>query len=178
MQADVGVAHLALDFRLRRQRGNRVDHDHVHRTRTHQHVGDFQRLLAGIRLRYQQVVDLDAEFFRIRRIERMLGVDERGGTAGTLAAGNGLQRHGGLAGGLRPVDLDHTSTRQATDAKRDVQPQRAGGHRLDGFVDAVAHAHDRALAELLFDLAEGGGERLALVVIHRLVFRLGCEWDA
>src|SRR5690348_1768138 len=168
MQADVGVAHLALDFRLRRQRSDRVDHDHVDRARAHQHVGDFQRLLAGVRLRYQQVVDLDAELLGIGRIERMLGVDERRGAAGTLATGDRLQGHGGLAGRLRPVDLDYAAARQTADTEGDVQPQRSGGNRLDGFVDAIAHAHDGALAELLFDLAEGGGERLALVVIHRM----------
>jgi hypothetical protein len=32
----------------------------------------------------------------------------------------------------------------------------------------LAHFHDRALAELLFDLGQGGGERLALVVVHRI----------
>ena len=30
----------------------------------------------------------------------------------------------------------------------------------------LAHLHDRALAELLFDLRQRGGERLALVVVH------------
>ena len=35
----------------------------------------------------------------------------------------------------------------------------------------VAHLHDRALAELLFDLGEGGGERLAFLVVHGLVER-------
>src|SRR6185312_761495 len=168
VQADVGIAHLAFDFRLRRQRGDRVDHHHVHRTGAHQHVGDFQRLLASVRLRDQQVVDVDAELFRIGGIERVFGIDERGGTAGALAVGDRLQGHGGLAGRLRAVDLDHAAARQTADAERDVQPQRTGGDRLDRLVDAVAHAHHGTLAELLFDLAEGGGERLALVVIHRL----------
>jgi len=31
---------------------------------------------------------------------------------------------------------------------------------------AIAEAHDGAFAELLFDLTEGGGERLLAVVIH------------
>ena len=30
----------------------------------------------------------------------------------------------------------------------------------------LAHLHDRALAELLFDLRQRGGQRLALVVVH------------
>jgi len=42
------IAHLAFNFRLRRERGDRVDHHHVHCAGPHQHVGDFQRLFAGI----------------------------------------------------------------------------------------------------------------------------------
>ena len=61
LQAHVLVAHLALDLGLGRERGDRVDHDHVHRAGAHQHVGDFQGLLAGIRLGDQQVVDFHAE---------------------------------------------------------------------------------------------------------------------
>ena len=38
---------------------------------------------------------------------------------------------------------------------------------LDGFVDLVAHAHHRALAELLLDLAQGRGECAFLVLVHR-----------
>ena len=167
MQADVRVAHLALDLGLGRECGHRVDHHDIHRARAHQHVGDFQRLLTGVRLRHQQIVDLDPELFGVGRIERVFSIDERGGTAGALAGRDDLQRHGGLAGRLRAVDLDHPATWQATDAECDVEPQRTGGNHVDRLVDAIAHAHDRALAELLFDLAEGGSERLALVVIHR-----------
>ena len=85
LQADVRIAHLAFDFGLRRQRGDRVDDDDVDRARAHQHVGDFERLFAGIRLRDQQVVDVDAELLRVDRIERVLGVDERAGAAVLLA---------------------------------------------------------------------------------------------
>ena len=46
------------------------------RAGAHQHIGDFQRLLAGIGLRHQQIIDVDAELVGIGRVERMLGVDE------------------------------------------------------------------------------------------------------
>ena len=84
LQARVLVAHLAFDLGLRRQRRHRVDHHHVHRGGAHQHVGDFQRLLAGVRLRDQQVVDLHAELVGVMRIERVFGVDEGGGAAELL----------------------------------------------------------------------------------------------
>ena len=168
LQADVHVAHLAFDFGLGRQRRDRVDDHDVDRAGAHQHVGDFQRLLAGVRLRDQQVLHVHAELRGVDGIERVLGVDERGGAADALRFGDDLQGQRGLARGLRTVDLDDAAARQAADAERDVQPERAGRHRFDVVVVAgVAQAHDRALAELLFDLAERGGERLLAVFFHR-----------
>jgi hypothetical protein len=61
LQADMAVAHLALDLGARHQRGDRIDDEHVDRVRAHQRVGDLQRLLAGVGLRDDQVVDVDAE---------------------------------------------------------------------------------------------------------------------
>jgi hypothetical protein len=49
------------------------------------------------------------------------------------------------------------------------KPERAGGNRLDVIGgEAFAHFHDGALAELLFDLGQGGLQGLALVVVHVL----------
>jgi hypothetical protein len=169
LQADCVLAHLALDLGLGRERGDRVDDDDVDRAGAHQHVGDLECLLAGVRLRDQQVVDVDAELLGIGRIERVLGVDEGGGAAALLALGDDLQRQRGLAGGLGPVDLDDAAARQAADAERDVEPQRAGRlsrPRRRRSATGVAEAHDRALAELLLDLPERGGQRLLAVVIH------------
>lgn len=95
----------------------------------------------------------------------MLGVDEGRGAAQLLAFGNGLQGEVVLPG-FRPVDLDHAALRQAADPQCDVQHQRTGRDDLDGLDDPVAHAHHRAFAELLFDLAQGGGKGALLVLIH------------
>ena len=77
LQAHVRVAHLALDLGARHQRGHRVDHDHIHRAAAHQHLDDLQRLLAGVGLRDQQIVDVDAQPLGVGGIERVLGVDDR-----------------------------------------------------------------------------------------------------
>ena len=50
LQADVGVAHLAFDLGPRRERRHRVDDEDVERARADQHVGDLERLLAGVGL--------------------------------------------------------------------------------------------------------------------------------
>ena len=169
MQADHLVAHLAFDFGARGEGGDRVHNDDVDRTGTHQHVGNFQRLFAGIRLRNQQIADIDAELLGVLRIKCVFGVDEGGDTAELLHFGNDLQTERGLARGFRTVDFDNTATRQTTNAERDVQTERSGGHHLDAVVDlGVAHLHDGAFAELLFNLLQRCSQRLCLVVVHGL----------
>ena len=61
LQADVRVAHLPLDLGPGHQRRHRVDHDDVEGRGAHQHVGDLERLLAGVRLGHQQLVDVHAQ---------------------------------------------------------------------------------------------------------------------
>ena len=130
LQAGQLVAHLAFDLGLGHQRRHRVDDDDVDAARAHQHVGDLEPLLAGVRLRDQQVADVDAELAGVDRVERVLGVDVGGGAAGLLHLRDDLQAQRGLAGGFRAVDLDDAAARQAADAERDVEAERAGGHDL------------------------------------------------
>ena len=158
------VAHLAFELGARHQRGDRIDHQHVDRAGAHQRVGDLERLLAGVGLGDQQVVDIDAELAGIDRVERMLGVDEGADAALLLRLGDDVQRQRGLAGGFRPVDLDDAAARQAADAERDVEAERAGRDRLDVHrLVVLAEPHDRALAEGALDLGERGIQRLRLI---------------
>ena len=69
------------------------------------------------------------ELLGIDRVERMLGIDEGRAAAGLLRLGNRVQRQRRLARALRPVDFDHPAARQAADAKRDVEPERARWRR-------------------------------------------------
>jgi hypothetical protein len=131
LQAGQLLAHLALDLGARRQRRHRIDHQHVDRARAHQRVGDLERLLAGVGLGDQQIVQVDAELAGIDRVERVLGVDEGADAALLLRLGDGVQRERRLARGFRPVDLDDAPARQAADAERDVEAERARRNRLD-----------------------------------------------
>ena len=67
LQAGQLIAHLAFDFGLGHERRDRVDDDDVDAAGAHQHVGDFEPLLAGVRLRDQQVADVDAELAGVDR---------------------------------------------------------------------------------------------------------------
>ena len=168
LQAHVRIAHLALDLGLRRERGDRVDHHHVDRARAHQHVGDLQRLFAGVGLGHQQVIDLDSQLFRVHGIERMLGVHECGGAAVGLCRGDDRESERRLSGGLRPEDFDHAAARNAAHAKRDIETKRAGGNGLHFIGGArIAQAHHGALSKLFFDLAQRGRQSLLTILFHR-----------
>ena len=94
----MGIAHLALEFGSRHQCGNRVNHEDIDRTRANQRIGDLKRLLASIRLRNQQIVDIDAKFTGIDRIECMLGIDKGAVAAFLLRLGDSMKCQCRLAG--------------------------------------------------------------------------------
>ncbi len=159
-----GVAHLALDLRLRRQGRDRVDRDDVERARANQQLADLERLLAGVGLRDEQVVDVDADPLRVGRVHRMLGVDERADAAATLRLRDHVVDERRLARGLRTEDLDHAAARQAADPEGEVQRERARRDGADVHGRGVAHLHHRPFAELPLDLPEGGVQ--CLLAIH------------
>ena len=180
LQADVRVAHLPLDLGPRDEGGDRVDDHDVERRRPHEHVGDLERLLAGVGLRHQQLVDVDPELASVRGIERVLRVDERGDAALRLRLRDHVQTDRGLARALGAEDLDDPAARDAADAERDIEGERAGRDDRDaGPHRVLAELHHRALAELLLDLLERDVEHL--LAIHRLVLlvpsRLAGEED-
>ena len=158
------VAHLALDLGPRRQRRHRIDDEDVDGAGTNQRVGDLERLLAGVGLGDQKVVERDPELPGIARVKRVLGVDETTNAAVLLGLGDGVERERRLARGFRPVDFDDPATRQAADTEGNVEAERPGRHGgdLDGRL-VLAHAHDRAFAEGALDLAERRVQRLRLV---------------
>ena len=82
----MGVAHVALELSPRHQRRHRVDRHDVDRAAADQRLADLQRLLARVRLRDEELVDVDAAVAGVDRIERVLGVDQRGDAARALAS--------------------------------------------------------------------------------------------
>ena len=167
LKSHMGVAHLAFDFRLRHQRRDGVDNYDIDGAAPDQRLGNFQRLFAMVRLRDEKIVSFDAEFLRIAQIQRMLGVDIGAHAAELLRFGDDLQRQSRFAGRFRSIDFHHSAARHAADAERDIEAQRAGGDDLHVFDDAaLAKLHDRALAELLFDLAYGEVDCFLTISVH------------
>ena len=166
----MAVAHLTLDLRAGHQRRDRIDHQHIDRVGPYQRVDDLERLLAGVGLRDDQLVDIDAQLAGIDRIERVLGIDKSGGAAALLRLGDDVQRQRRLARAFGAVNLDHPPLGQAADAKRDIEPERSRRDRLDVHRFLLAQLHRRALAECPVDLRECGIECLLTVQIDFLVF--------
>ena len=90
MQTHHGVAHFAFDFGAWCQRSDRVDDDDIDAARAHQHIGDFQTLLAGIRLRNDQVRNIYTQFARVDRIQCVFGINEGSGPPGALCSRDDL----------------------------------------------------------------------------------------
>ena len=103
----------------------------------------------------------------VRRIHRVLGVDERADAAAALSLGHDVVDERRLPRRLRAEDLDDAAARQAADPERHVERERACRDRSDRDLRTVAHAHDGPLAELPLDLAERDVERF--LAIHRLI---------
>src|SRR5690606_10187715 len=98
-----GVTHFTFDFGARRQGSHRVDDENVDSARTHERIGDLKRLLAGIRLRNQQVFKINAQLAGIDRIERMFRIDECTDTALLLCLRDRVQRQCRLTGAFRAI---------------------------------------------------------------------------
>ena len=152
----------ALDFGLGHERRDRVDDNDVNRIGAHEHLGDLQRLLAGVGLGDQEVVEVHAELLRVGGVERVLGVDEGGRALALLALRDDAQGERRLAAAFGPEDLDHAAARDASHTEGHVERNGARGDGRHVVLDVLAEHHDGALAELFFDLLYGGFNRLFL----------------
>src|SRR5580698_9505625 len=76
-----------------------------------------------------------------------------GDAAEFLGFGYDLQSERGFTAGFRAVDFDDAAAGETADAQREVERQAAGRNDADRHQHvAVAQAHDRTLAVVLFDL--------------------------
>ena len=104
-----------------RQGCDRVNDHQVNTARTHQRIGNFQRLLARVRLGNQQIRQVHTQFLSVTNVQSMLSIDKRTSTTQLLHFSNRLQRQCGFTRGFRTINLNYAATWQATDAERDIQ---------------------------------------------------------
>ncbi len=160
----MGVTHLTLNLSLRCKGCHRIDGHDIDGAAADEHLGDLKRLLAIIRLGYQQVVDIDADPAGIVRVHGVLGIDESTNAATLLRLGDDMVDHGRLAGRLGAEYLDDAPARHAAYPQGDVQRQCTGGN--DAHLHprtVIPHPHDRPFAELPFDLAHCSFQRFVFL---------------
>ena len=159
------VAHLAFQLGTRYQGGNRINHQHINRPGTHQRIGNFQCLFTGIRLGNQKLIQINAQFTCIGRVEGVFGIHKGTISALCLRFGYGMERQRCFARRFRPVNFDNPPFWKAANTKSDIQPERAGGNRLDiDHTIALTQLHDRAFAKGFFYLANRRIQCLAFII--------------
>ena len=159
----MAVAHVALDLRPGGEGRHRVHHHHVDGAGAHQGLADLQPLLAGVRLGDEHGVDVHPQGAGIGGVQGVLRVDVGHLAPPLLGLGHDVQGQGGFAGGLGAIDFNDTPLGYAADAQGDVQRQRPGWDGLNHDMGVLPQAHDGALAILLLNLGDGGGQRLLLI---------------
>ena len=107
LEADVGVAHVAFDFRLGHEGGHAVDHDGVYGSATHQLLGDVQRLLGAVGLGNQQFVQVQAAVASVHWVKGVLDVYVCCDATSLLRLGHQVDGEGGLTCRLRAEDLGY-----------------------------------------------------------------------
>ena len=122
-------------------------------------INDLQRHLAGVGLRDQQVLHINAQRSGINGIQGMLRIHEGRHTTTLLHFSNRVQGERGFTGTFRAVDLHHTTLRVTT-TQGEVKGQRTGGNRLHPHAGGIAQPHDRSLAEVALDLTQHQIQRL------------------
>ena len=86
----------------------------------------------------------------------MLRVDKACNPTPLLNLGHHMQGNRGLSAGFRAVNLDNPAFRHTAQPQGNIQAQTACGNRLHIHGNGgIAQLHNRSLAKILFNLADG-----------------------
>jgi hypothetical protein len=88
LQSNVSVAHFALDFSARDQRGDAIHNDDIQRAGTNQRLRNFQSLFAGIWLGDIKRIQINPDAFGVCGIKRVFHIYKRAQSAQFLRFGN------------------------------------------------------------------------------------------
>src|ERR1041385_3993462 len=121
LQSHLRIAHLAFEFGARDEGSNRIDDDNVDGAAADQDFRDFQRLLAAVRLRDQQVLDVDAELARVICVESMFRVYKCRGSAKFLRFSDHVKSKRGFTAGFRSEDFNDAAAWKSADAESGIE---------------------------------------------------------
>src|SRR5205807_2153601 len=131
LRANGHIANFAFELGSSHERRDRVYHDHVQRVRSNERFANPKRFFTGARLRNEQVVEINAELFRVLRIERMLDVDESSKPAALLRLCDDGKGERCFPRGFGPEYFDNTPTWEAAHPESAVDENVARGYHVD-----------------------------------------------
>ncbi len=142
----MALAHLTFDLGLGYERGDRVDDHDVHGAGADQDLDDLERLLAGVGLGDQKILDVHAQLLGVLDVEGVLRIDVGGDATHLLDVGREMEGERGLARGLRAVDLGDAAAGNTADPGGRVEIDGPGGD--GGHLDPGESAPIRMMAPL------------------------------
>ena len=155
LKSHMRISHISLDFCSWDQCRHRVHDNNIYGTGTNHSLCDLQRLLAVVRLRDVQIVDIHTDVLCISRIQGMFRIDKSGNAASLLYLCHHMKGHGSLTAGFRSVDFYDPSLWNTSHSQRNIQAQGTGRYGFYIHVcGRVSQLHDRAFAKLFFNLPE------------------------
>ena len=148
------VAHFAFYLGFWNECCNGVNDYDVDGTASYEGICDLECLFAVIRLRDQEIVGIDTEFFCVCGIKCVFCVDESCNTAHFLCLCDNMESDCRFTGRFGTIDLDDSSARYTAYSECDIKREcSCRNHFYVHFSGDFAQFHDRTFAEIFFDLA-------------------------
>ena len=164
MQADKRVPHFPFNLLTGNERRDRVHNNNIQRTGANQGIRNLKPLLAAVRLRNQQGIDIYPQRPGINRIKRVLGVYKCRFAAYFLRLRNTVESNRRFTRRFRPVNFNNTSFRQSANSQRNIKAKRSGRNMVNVHRYIFAETHNRPFAMRLFEIAQYLCKRLLLVL--------------
>ena len=163
----MAVSHISLNLLSWNKSSHRVNYNDINRSGAHHGLCDLKRLISAVRLGNIQFININADIFRINRIQCMLCINKPGNSASFLYFRNHVESHRRLTAGFRPVNLNHTTFRNPSESQRKIQAQTARGNSLNrNMRTGISKPHHRAFSEILFQLGDRRIQRFFLFFVH------------
>jgi hypothetical protein len=157
LKADMAVSHFPFEFRPRDQRGDGIDDDQIDCIRGDKGRRYLESLFTGVRLRHDEIVDVNAEGSSVLGVQGMFGVDESRVPASLLSFGDNVKRERSFAGRLGSVDLDYAASWEPAYPEGMIDGHGSGGdggnwqgvarpeQEYGAFAELLVHLDDRRL---------------------------------
>ena len=181
----MGIAHIAVNFCLGGHGSNRVQYNGINGAGTHQCFCNFECLFAAVRLRDQQLIDVDAKRLGIDRIQGVFHVNKGNLSAFFLCFCNDVQGNGCLTGAFRAVQFHDSASWNTANSERHIQGNGTGRNGIHLHVGVAAEPHNRSLAIYFFQMCNGALQCLFLFICGgwqngpgRFLFQFFCHMQS